>query len=85
MIAVAAFLSVSVLAEKEKKLNGFAMMEPFLPRLLHRFGINFQRVGADIDYHGIRAPYFSTYESTLDTMHTDLRELYQSIRESMLR
>ena len=76
MIAVAAFLSATALTELTGKTNVFAMMEPFLPRLLKRSGIIFQRVGKDIDYHGIRAPYFITTQSALDNMRPELLELY---------
>ena len=79
MIAVSAFLAATVLTELSGKTNVFAMMEPFLPRLLKRSGIIFQRAGEDIDYHGIRAPYFITTQSALDNMRPELLELYQSI------
>jgi len=85
LIAVACFLAGNVLTELEGKPNMFAMMEPFLPRLLHRSGIFFERVGKDIDYHGIRAPYYCTTQSVLTNLHSDLRELYQSIKEEMLQ
>jgi len=57
----------------------FAMMEPFLPKLMARSGINFQRAGEDVDYHGLRAPYFIRTEWALDDMLVDLRELYDAI------
>lgn len=83
LIAVAGFLAATVLTEMENRTNVFAMMEPFLPRMMHRSGIDFQRVGKDIDYHGIRAPYFITTQSALVNMHADLRELYHWIRANM--
>ena len=57
------------------------MMEPFLPRMLKRSGIEFERAGADIDYHGLRAPYFITTQSAVDNMRADLRELYTEIHK----
>lgn len=83
LIAVACFLAATVLTERENRTNVFAMMEPFLPRLMHRSGIDFRRVGKDIDYHGIRAPYFITTQSALTNMHGDLRELYQWIKANI--
>ncbi|ATG91247.1 PEP-CTERM/exosortase system-associated acyltransferase [Methylomonas koyamae] len=82
-IAVACFFAATVLTEIDRRTNVFAMMEPFLPRMMHRSGIDFQRVGKDIDYHGIRAPYFITTQSVLANMHAELRELYAWIKQSI--
>ena len=79
LIAVAAFLAATALTDITGRTNVFAMMEPFLPRLLKRSGILFQRAGKDVDYHGIRAPYFIRTEEALETMRPDLRELYDAI------
>ena len=83
LIAVAGFFSATVLTEMHNTTNVFAMMEPFLPRLMKRSGLFFKKVGYDIDYHGIRAPYFITTQSVLETMHDDVRELYNIIKESL--
>lgn len=85
LIAVACFLAATVLTEIENRNQIFAMMEPFLPRLMQRSGIDFRRVGRDIDYHGIRAPYFITTQSVLENMHEDIRELYHWIRASLAK
>lgn len=80
MIAVACFLAATALTNMAGRTNVFAMMEPFLPRLLKRSGIVFRRAGEDIDYHGLRAPYFITTQSALDNMRPDLKELYDEIQ-----
>ena len=79
LISVAAFLAATSLTELTMRTNVFAMMEPFLPKLLERSGINFRKVGADMDYHGHRAPYFATTASALDSMAPELRVLYEAI------
>lgn len=79
LISVAAFLAATALTELAGRTNVFAMMEPFLPRLLERSGIRFQRAGADTDYHGIRAPYFVRTQDAVANMRPELTELYQSI------
>jgi len=84
LIAVACFLAATALTEIDNRTNVFAMMEPFLPRMMHRSGIDFHQVGRDIDYHGIRAPYFITTQSALTSMHRDLLDLYFWIRQSIL-
>ena len=83
LISVAAFLAATAVCDLSGRHNAFAMMEPFLPRLLKKSGIEFRRVGDDIDYHGIRAPYFSTVESAMKTMAPDLKALYEVIHQSI--
>jgi N-acyl amino acid synthase of PEP-CTERM/exosortase system len=81
LIAVATFLASAAAADLTNQASAFAMMEPFLPKLMKRSGIQFQRAGKDTDYHGLRAPYFIRMESFLDTMHSDLRDFYSSVYE----
>ncbi|MDF1584116.1 MAG: PEP-CTERM/exosortase system-associated acyltransferase [Methyloprofundus sp.] len=85
LIAVSAFLAATALTELTHKTNVFAMMEPFLPRLFKRSGFLFERVGSDMDYHGIRALYFTTTQSALDNMRPDLRELYDWVYKQVAR
>lgn len=82
-LAVSAFLAATALTALSGRTNGFAMMEPFLPRLLALAGIHFQRIGADIDYHGLRAPYFSTTAQVLESMKPELKTLYNYIHGSL--
>ncbi len=79
LIAVAAFLGATALTAAAGRTHVFAMMEPFLPRMLQRSGIFFQCAGKEIDYHGLRAPYFIRTENALSTMKADLKELYELI------
>ena len=83
LIAVAGFLAATALTDLTGRTNVFAMMESFLPRLLKRSGIIFQKAGEDIEYHGIRAPYFIRTQSALDNMRPDLKELYEAIFEQI--
>ncbi|MBL4820702.1 MAG: PEP-CTERM/exosortase system-associated acyltransferase, partial [Gammaproteobacteria bacterium] len=83
LISVAGFLASTALTELTGRTNVIAMMEPFLPKLLKRSGIIFERAGRDIDYHGIRAPYFIRTQSAIDGMRADLRTLYDDLHASI--
>jgi N-acyl amino acid synthase of PEP-CTERM/exosortase system len=85
MIAVTCFLASTALTEVAGRTNVFAMMEPFLTRLLKRSGVVFERAGEDVDYHGLRAPYFITTGSAVDNMRPDLRELYTEVHRRIKR
>lgn len=79
LITVAVFLAVIGFSERSGRGHGFAMMEPFLPRLLRKSGLDFVRVGKDVDYHGLRAPYYGRTDNALKNMHPDLRSLHSAI------
>ncbi|MBA6412728.1 PEP-CTERM/exosortase system-associated acyltransferase [Parahaliea sp. F7430] len=79
LIAVAAYLSATALAELTGRNRVFAMMEPFLPRLLSRSGIHFVAAGSEIDYHGWRAPYTIDSADVVAHMAPELSALYQAI------
>jgi len=82
LVAVSAFLAATALTGLSGRTHVFAMMEPFLPRLLQMSGINFTKAGHEIDYHGLRAPYFGHTQNGLDGMLPELRTLYESIHQS---
>lgn len=83
LISVALVLAGVALTEKHNRPNIFAVMEPFMPRMMDKIGIRFRRVGNEIDYHGIRAPYFITTQLMLDGMLPEYRQLYDWIRQSL--
>jgi len=84
LIAVAGFLACTALTDLTGRTNIFAMMEPFLPRLLKRSGIIFQKVGKNVYYHGVRAPYYTQRTQTaMDKVHPDLKGLYDTIYEKI--
>ena len=82
LIAVSAFTAAFALSDVLGRNNLFAMMETFLPRLLRRSGIVVGKVGEEMDYHGMRAPYFITTQEAADGMPGDLRDLYDNIHQS---
>jgi N-acyl amino acid synthase of PEP-CTERM/exosortase system len=83
LIAVSAYLAATAMTELTGRRNVFAMMETFLPRLMSRVGIHFEKVGDEIDYHGLRAPYFIRTEAALRTMAPALKDLYAAIRNEL--
>jgi N-acyl amino acid synthase of PEP-CTERM/exosortase system len=83
LISVSIALATTALTELTQRPYMFAMMEPFLPRLLHRIGYDFVKVSEDIAYHGYRAAYFVETGSVLKNLPPVLFELYKSIRKSL--
>lgn len=77
LLSEVAFLAATALTVLSGRSNVFALMEPYLCRLLGRSGIYFMRVGGDIQHNGMRAPYFITSEYAVNSMRLELLELYQ--------
>lgn len=80
LVALACILCATAMTERSARTHVFAMMEPYLPQVLHKSGFLFERVGQNMDYHGIRAAYFITTQSVVTNMHPELRGLYQWIK-----
>lgn len=78
-LAISAYLAATAMTLFTGRSNVFAMMEPFLPRLLSLVGIHFRRAGTDIDYHGLRAPYYSSTSDVLASLRPELKELYEHV------
>lgn len=85
LIAVATILSGLALSEVLDRTHCFAMMEPFLPRLLRRSGLVVHLAGDQIDYHGLRSPYYWETGEMVSGMVEELQEFYDHIRDSFER
>jgi len=80
LLSAALMLAATAQAEILDRPYVFAVMEPFLPRLLQRSGLLMQRMGQDVNHHGIRAVYFSHSHVFVEAMgHGDFRDLYHWI------
>jgi len=82
-ISISISLATTALTELTGRPYMFAMMEPFLPRLLQRVGYSFRQVGEMTDYHGQRAAYLQESGAVLQNLKAELRELYCEIRKSL--
>lgn len=83
LITLSALLAGIALADINNTPNGLAMMEPFLPRLLHRSCINFKQVCPIIEYHGQRAGYFANAEVVRSELTDDLKAFYHYIGDKL--
>ena len=83
LIAIAGFLASTAMTDLSGRNDVFAMMEPFLPRLMKRSGIIFEPAGKTIQYHGDRALYYIKTQSAIDNMDPDLKELYTAIHQQI--
>lgn len=78
-ISLGLFAAVMRLVYFQKVNYCYAVMEPALIRLLGRFGVPFDRIGPDVDYHGIRVPCISSVENALDSIRAVSPAVYDLI------
>jgi len=64
-ISLGLFAAVMRMAHDHDITHCYAVMEPALLRLLGRFGVIFNRIGPDVDYHGLRTPCLGTMDEAL--------------------
>jgi N-acyl amino acid synthase of PEP-CTERM/exosortase system len=64
-ISLGLFAAVMHMAHDHGITQFYAVMEPALLRLLGRFGVIFNRIGQDVDYHGLRVPCLGTMQEAL--------------------
>ncbi len=67
-ISLGLFAAVMRMAHEHHITHCYAVMEPALLRLLRRFGIVFNRIGPDVDYHGLRVPCLMTADEALPSI-----------------
>lgn len=85
LVGVATSLSAFALAEMSGRVDVFAMMDPYLPRMLRRSGILVQQAGDYMEYHGSRAPYYINAHSAISNMHADVRTFYDNLHSALSR
>jgi N-acyl amino acid synthase of PEP-CTERM/exosortase system len=61
--------------------HSYAVMEPALKRLLGRFGVLFDQIGPEVDYHGRRVPCLITARSALEHIKQAARPVWDLITD----
>ncbi|ASP48001.1 PEP-CTERM/exosortase system-associated acyltransferase [Cognaticolwellia beringensis] len=83
-IAIGLYLASVTLSEICNHQDLFVIMEKRLHRGLFRIGLQFEKVGDTIDYHGKRAMYHLPREKFSANLKPELKELYDSISAELL-
>lgn len=78
-IAMGLYLAGVALAELCNHVGIMVMMEPRLNRSLQRFGLPFEQVGEETDYHGRRAMFYLSRENFHQELSDPINALYQLI------
>lgn len=62
---------------------GVAMMERKLVRLLAKYGILFESIGRELEYHGLRGPYVIHRDNVLCNLNTEVKEMFLEIHQNL--
>ena len=84
-IAMGLYIAAVALADICNHVGSFVMMEPKLNRRLKRFGLPFEQIGDEIDYHGMRAMFFLSRNNFCSQLTPELKELYQQIYNDLVK
>jgi N-acyl amino acid synthase of PEP-CTERM/exosortase system len=83
-IAMGLYIAAVALADICNHVGSFVMMEPRLNRRLQRFGLPFDQIGDEMDYHGMRAMFFLARDNFCSQLKPELKELYQMIYDDLV-
>jgi N-acyl amino acid synthase of PEP-CTERM/exosortase system len=83
LLSLALFLAATAMVVHSGREHVYAMMELRLARLLRRSGLNFQRVGEVIDYHGLRAAYHIHIREAVEGLDSEVFALYRSLSRDL--
>ena len=64
-LTVGLFAGILRIARQEDITHCYAVMEPALLRLLRLFGVRFDTIGPDVEYHGLRRPCLAEIDQML--------------------
>ena len=78
-IAIGLYMAAATLAIDTNTKHVYVMMEPRLARSMKFVGIHFHQLGAAIEYHGLRAPYYINPQIFMKNLSPGFRSLYDSI------
>lgn len=82
-IAIGLYLGGLALASMCDHVGIMVMMETRLNRRLQRFGLPFEQIGEEMDYHGKRAMFYLRQENFYVELNEQMRELYDVIYKEL--
>ncbi|RHW76874.1 PEP-CTERM/exosortase system-associated acyltransferase [Colwellia sp. RSH04] len=78
-IAIGLYMAAATMGMNTGIRHVYVMMEPRLARSMKFIGITFQQLGAPVEYHGLRAPYYISPDIFMKNLSPGFRSLYQTI------
>lgn len=82
-IAIGLYMAAATIGMNTGIRHVYVMMEPRLARSMKFIGITFQQLGAPVDYHGLRAPYYINAEIFMNNLSPGFKSLYKAIEKDV--
>ncbi len=82
-IAIGLYMAAATMSMNSGIRHVYVMMEPRLARSMKFIGITFQQLGAPVDYHGLRAPYYINPEIFMRNLSPGFKSLYRTIEKDI--
>jgi N-acyl amino acid synthase of PEP-CTERM/exosortase system len=80
-ITVGLFSAIVQMSAETGVTHWLAVMEPTLLRLLRRFGIRFERIGDDVNYHGRRRPTLGVAADVVDGILAERPDIWDLVTQ----
>jgi len=82
-IAIGLYMAAATMGMNTGIRHVYVMMEPRLARSMKFIGITFQQLGAPVDYHGLRAPYYINPDIFMKNLSPGFKSLYKTIEKDI--
>lgn len=82
-LALGLYLAGASVALMSGLSSAFVMMESSLARRLSQYGIVFEKIGDEVDHHGMRGPYRVTDDMLFANLSPQVANLLEVIREDL--
>ncbi len=82
-IAVGLYMTVATMSINTGIRHVYVMMEPRLAKSMDFIGISFEQLGAPVNYHGLRAPYYITPDMFMKNLSPGFKSLYNTIERDI--
>ena len=84
-IALGLYLGIIALVKICNHAATFVVVEPRLNKRLDRLGLRFKQIGAEMDYHGIRALFLLRQEEYSSDLNAEMLELFNLLERELRR
>ncbi len=82
-IAIGLYMAAATMGMNTGIRHVYVMMEPRLAHSMKFIGIHFLQLGAPVDYHGVRAPYYINPEIFMKNLSPGFKSLYRTIEKDI--
>jgi len=82
-ISIGLYMAAAIMSMKNGIRHIYIMMDPKLARSMKFIGIEFKKIGHQVNYHGLRVPYYIKPEDFTKNLSSEFKKLYKIIEDNI--